>query len=64
MMKHPTTNKAEPKEWVPFTPLENYDLLANIPPNRDYRKYPSIICGQRVWRDGRIEAVEETSWKN
>ena len=49
--------KASAREPEPFTPLKNYDLLANIPPNRDYRKYPSIIFGQRVWRDGRREAV-------
>ena len=49
--------KASAREPEPFTPLKNYDLLANIPPNRDYRKYPSIIFGQRVRRDGRREAV-------
>lgn len=52
-----TLGRATLRESVPFKPLENYNLLANIPPNRDYRKYPSVICGRRVWSDGRREAV-------
>ena len=52
-----TLGRATLRESAPFKPLENYNLLANIPPDRDYRKYPSIICGRRVWRDGRREAV-------
>ena len=42
----------------PFVPLKGYDLLANVPPNRDYRKYPSLFGSKRVWRDGRTELVE------
>lgn len=42
-----------------FKPLVGYDLMSNIPPNRDYRKYPSLFGSKRVWRDGRTERVED-----
>ena len=40
-----------------FKPLKGYDLMANIPPGRDYRVYPSLFGNKRVWRDGRVETV-------
>ncbi len=43
-----------------FKPLVGYNLMANVPPNRDYRQYPSLFGSKRVWRDGRTEIIKES----